>query len=280
MVPLMIDSIQTAQIPALIPTPALIPAVANTAFTTVRRAFTRPLSLRAGVRALALTLCALCGLHAMAAVTPSPTSLSWASVPVGGKGAQKVVTLTNSGSAAISISSIAFSGTNPNDFQIFSKTCSTSLAASASCTVNVVFAPSTSGTRSAPLNFTDNGSGSPHTMGVSGLGTSTTGSVAISPSALSFGTLSIGSSSVAQSATLSNGLTSAVTISSIAISGTNAGDFSIASQTCGTSLAASANCTASIVFKPTAAGTRTATLSFADSATNSPQTVALAGTDR
>jgi hypothetical protein len=64
----------------------------------------------------------------------------------------------------------------------------------------------------------------------------------------------------------------------VAITGTNAADFTVSSKTCGASLAAPANCTAAIVFKPSASGTRTATLNFTDSATNSPQHVTLSGT--
>jgi len=249
------------------------------AASTDRIAFMPRLSWRTfSASTLTLILGALCGASAMASVTPSPASYSWASVPVGGKGGQKVVTLSNSGSAAISISSIAFSGADPGDFEIFSKTCSTSLAASASCTVNVLFAPTTAGTRTATLDFNDNGTGSPQTVALSGLGTSTTGSVTNSPSTLSFGTVYVGSSSAAQTGTLSNGTASSISISNVAITGTNAGDFSIASKTCGASLSASGSCTASIVFKPTAAGSRSATLSFTDSATNSPQSIALTGT--
>jgi len=77
---------------------------------------------------------------------------------------------------------------------------------------------------------------------------------------------------------LTNGTSSAITISSVGISGANAGDFAIANKTCGASLAASSSCSASVTFKPTAAGTRSATLSFTDSASGSPQKVALSGT--
>jgi hypothetical protein len=63
----------------------------------------------------------------------------------------------------------------------------------------------------------------------------------------------------------------------VAITGTDAGDFSITSNTCGTSVGASSSCGATVVFKPTATGTRTATLAFTDAASNSPQTVSLSG---
>jgi Abnormal spindle-like microcephaly-assoc'd, ASPM-SPD-2-Hydin/PQQ-like domain len=207
----------------------------------------------------------------------SPTTLNWVAVPVGGRGAQKVITLTNSGTSSLAISSLTLTGTNPGDFAIFSKTCGTSLAASATCTANIVFAPTTTGERYATLNFNDSASNSPQTVALSGNGTGASGTVTASPSSVTFASTTVGSSTAAQTVTLSNGLTSSLTISGVAISGTNAGDFSIASKTCGTSLAASANCTASIIFKPTAAGTRTATLSFTDSATNSPQKVSLSG---
>ena len=105
-----------------------------------------------------------------ASVTPS--SLNWVSVPVGGKGAQKTVTLKNSATTSITISSIAFAGTNPGDFLIFSKTCGTSLAPSASCSANIIFAPTTAGARSAILRFTDSASGSPQSVALSGTGTS------------------------------------------------------------------------------------------------------------
>ena len=204
----------------------------------------------------------------------SPASVTWASVPVGNKGGQKVVTLTNGGSAAISISSIAFSGANPGDFQIFSKTCGTSLGAAASCTANIVFAPSTAGVRTATLSFTDTASNSPQTVALSGTGTA---GASVTPTALSFGGINVGSSSAAQSVTLKNGGTATISISSIAISGTNAGDFSISSNACGSSLASSASCAVGVVFKPAASGTRSANLVFTDTASNNPQTVPLSG---
>ena len=235
-----------------------------------------------GLRRLAIQLGAACLLAPCAALTAqvsvSPTSLNWVSVPVGGKGAQKVVTLTNSGTTAITISSIGFTGANPGDFEIFSKTCGSSLSASSSCTASIIFGPTTTGNRSAMLNFTDSASNSPQTVALTGFGAPASGTVSVSPTSLSYGSINVGSSSSAKSATLSNGTTSSISISSVAITGTNAGDFGISSKSCGTSLAASGSCSASVVFRPTAAGSRSATLSFTDSASGSPQNVVLTGT--
>ena len=207
--------------------------------------------------------------------TVSPTSINWVSVPIGGIGGQKVATLTNGGTTTLTVSGVTLGGTNPGDFKIYSKTCGTSLAASASCTANVVFAPTAAGNRSATLNFNDSATNTPQTVALTGYAP---GGVSASPLSLTFASTAVGATSAAQSATLTNGQSASVTISGIAIGGTNAGDFSISSKTCSTSLAASSSCTALVVFKPTASGTRSATLSFTDSATNSPQTVALSGT--
>src|SRR5207253_626620 len=72
----------------------------------------------------------------------------------------------------------------------------------------------------------------------------------------------------------------ALTISSIGITGTNSGDFA-QTNTCPISpntLAASGTCTINLTFTPTAAGSRTASVSVNDNAAGSPQTVALSGT--
>jgi hypothetical protein len=207
----------------------------------------------------------------------SPAGISWAAVAIGNKGGQKVATLTNGNATAITISSISFSGANPGDFSIFTKTCGTTLAAGASCTANILFGPTATGTRTATLNFNDSDGSSPQTIALTGLGAAPS-NVTVSPTGLTFAGTVVGSSGASQSVTLSNGLTTTVTISGIAITGANASDFTIPGTTCGASLAAAANCSATVVFKPTAAGARTATLTFTDSATNSPQAVTLSGT--
>ena len=65
-------------------------------------------------------------------------------------------------------------------------------------------------------------------------------------------------------------------ISSIALTGVNAGDFA-ETHTCGSSLTPGASCNISVTFRPTVTGTRTAKLSITDNAAGSPQKVALSG---
>jgi len=210
-------------------------------------------------------------------VSISPTSMSFGSVNVGSTSAAKTATLTNGSGSTITIKSVTLTGANVSDFTFTS--CPTSLAASASCTITVSFKPTTTGSRAATLTVSDTASNSPQTVALSGTGGSTSGgSVTVSPTSMSF-QASAGSTSAAQMTTLSNGTKSSITINSITLGGANSGDFAISNKTCGSSLGASASCTVSVVFKPTASGGRSAVLSFSDTASNSPQTVSLSGSN-
>ena len=79
--------------------------------------------------------------------------------------------------------------------------------------------------------------------------------VTVSPTALNFGSVATGSTSAAQTVTVSNPTNAAASVSGISTSG----DFAQTSN-CGTSIAANGSCTVSVTFKPTAAGSRTGTL--------------------
>lgn len=98
----------------------------------------------------------------------------------------------------------------------------------------------------------------------------------LSPNGVNFGSVGYGAS-LTKAVILTNVGATTMSISSIAITGTNPGDFA-QTHTCGTTVAARASCTISITFKPVALGTRTATLSIADNAAGSPQKVPLSGT--
>jgi Abnormal spindle-like microcephaly-assoc'd, ASPM-SPD-2-Hydin len=90
-----------------------------------------------------------------------------------------------------------------------------------------------------------------------------------------FGNQGVGSTSAPLTLTLTNLGTGMVTISNIASS--NAAEFLIASNTC-TTLAASASCSVTITFHPSAAGARTATVTVTSDGLYSPQTFVFSGT--
>jgi hypothetical protein len=98
----------------------------------------------------------------------------------------------------------------------------------------------------------------------------------LSPPSLSFDAQLIRGASGAQAETVTNTGPSAVVISSVALTGTNAADFR-QSNTCGSSLAAGANCTINVTFTPSQLGPRSASITITDNTVGSPHSVALSG---
>jgi hypothetical protein len=112
----------------------------------------------------------LAGTGVAPAVGLSTTSLSFGTQPVAITSAAETVSLTNTGSAALSISNLAVVGANLGDFVEIADTCRGSVAAGGSCTIGVTFTPSAGGERTAALSITDNAPGSPQTVSLSGAG--------------------------------------------------------------------------------------------------------------
>src|SRR5207248_1769831 len=121
----------------------------------------------------------------VAAVTATPSSLSFGNQAVGLKSPAATVTVTNNQAKNLSISSIT---TNLPDYTI-STTCPLkpkTLSGGASCTISVFFTPAASGTRAATLTISDNASVSP-TVSLTGTGASgALLSIAVTPANPSF----------------------------------------------------------------------------------------------
>jgi trimeric autotransporter adhesin len=208
--------------------------------------------------------------------TLSPGTLSFGSVTSGVTSSAQTLTLSNTGNAALTISGITIGGANPSDFAE-TNTCGESLAAGATCTISVTFTPGSAASFAATVSVADNATGSPQTATLSGSGTAPAVPVAsISPTTLSFGNVVTGVTASAQTVTVSNKGNAALTISGITIGGTNASDFA-ETTTCGESLAAGASCTIAVTFTPASVASFSATISVADSAAGSPQSVTLSG---
>jgi hypothetical protein len=216
----------------------------------------------------------LSGTGTAPAASLSATSLSFGNQNVGTASAAQTLTLTNTGTASLTVTSIAVTGSNVGDFAQ-TNTCGSSVAAGANCTLTVTFTPSAAGSRAASLSISDNATGSPQVVSLSGTGTAPAAN--LSATSLSFGNQNVGTTGVAQTLTLTNTGNTSLTVTSIAVTGSNAGDFA-QTNTCGSSVAAGANCTLTVTFTPSAAGNRAASLSISNNAIGSPQLVALSGT--
>ena len=200
----------------------------------------------------------------------APSSLSFFDTTINSNSAQQAVTLTNSGTGSLNLSSVAASG----DF-VVSNGCPASLAAGKSCSVGVTFHPSAVGARTGAITvLSDSGGviGASSTVALSGNGSGSFHLVLL-PAAADFGTQLLNTTSAATNITLSNTGNVSGAISGIAIVGT---DFAIKANTCGATLAPNAGCTVSVVFTPSVLGARSAQLNI--NSDSSTQTVPLTGT--
>jgi DNA-binding beta-propeller fold protein YncE len=210
----------------------------------------------------------LAGTGGIPAVSLRPASLTFASQAVGTTSPAQPTTLNNTGSGPLSITSIAASG----DFAQTSN-CGSVVNPGASCTLNVTFTPTATGTRTGSISITDDAAGSPHHVSLTGTGAVGQGAVTLTPASLTFVAQPVGTFSAAQLATLKNTGVGTLKITSIGRSG----DF-YEGNNCPTTLAAGASCTLSVKFTPTSPGPKAGSVTITDNAPGSPQQLRLTGT--
>lgn len=152
------------------------------------------------------------------------------------------------------------------------------LAAGATCILPISFQPAATGTEYGTLSLTDNNLNAAgpayatQTIALSGAAPVAT----VSATMLAFGPQQVQTASALQQVTLTNTGSAALTITNIAVAGTNSSAFAFPNP-CGGSLAAGANCTIAGHFTPAGAGSMAATLTITDDASGSPQIVFLNG---
>jgi hypothetical protein len=141
-----------------------------------------------------------------------------------------------------------------------------------SCSINVTFTPTAAGARSGALLVASDAPGSPHSVGLAGVGVGGFRTLTLDTTSLNFDSQVIRTPSQAKTVKLTNSGTLAVTITGIMASD----DFTQTND-CPTMLDVAASCTVNVIFTPTAAGTRTGSLTVGSNAPNTPQTVVLTG---
>jgi hypothetical protein len=200
----------------------------------------------------------------------SSNELTFAATTLSGPTAPQSVTLSNAGNVPFAINNIQITGADSTAFSQ-TNTCGASVAANANCTISVIYTPG-SNASTATLKITDGTPGSPHTVSLTGNPPATT-QVSVSPSSLTFDSTQIGIPSTRQQLTVQNIGTAALYITQI----TTSGDFT-ALANCSGPVLFGTSCIISVTFDPTAAGTRSGTLSIVDNASGGSQTISLTGT--
>ncbi len=196
------------------------------------------------------------GQGSVAAATLSPNALSFGSQSTGYTGAAQSVTVTNTGTAALTITRVVASAG-----WIETDNCAgATLLVNGTCTVRVSFTPAAAGAATGTLNVYGNVLGGYVTASLSGTGAGPA-TVLLTPANATFADTAVRATSAVTTLTLTNSSGQAVTLQTPVLTG----DFKLASNGCGATLAPSANCALTVSFMPSAAGLRTGLLTLADS---------------
>jgi hypothetical protein len=206
-----------------------------------------------------------------ASLTFSPASLNLGNVTVGASAAQTITATTSGG--AVNFTSAAISGNS--DFTIASNACTGSIPSS--CATQIQFAPTAAAPETATVTYTDDATGSPQTVAVSGTGVPATPTLTINPTSLNFGGVQVHSTSSSGPIVLTIASGPVTFTGTPALTGANAADFALASNTC-TATVSAPSCQTVVSFTPSLVAPESATLTYTDSATTSPQSIPLTGT--
>jgi hypothetical protein len=208
---------------------------------------------------------ALSGTGIASSVGFSPTSLTFPLQSVGSASTPQSITLTDSGNGQLTVTGIQATG----DFAQ-TNNCSTVAANGGTCTAQVTFTPTATGSRTGMIVFTDSAPNSPQTISLSGTAGGPANSLSVT--SLTFAQQAVGSSSTAQPVILTNSGNTTMVISGVSA----AGDFS-QTNNCPANLAPAGYCTINVTFTPVAGGVRTGSLIVSDNALGGPAVVTLSG---
>jgi hypothetical protein len=203
----------------------------------------------------------------LAAATATPASLTFAPQQAQTVSAPQSVVITNTGTIALTISQLLASG----EFDESDNCAQQAIAPGHTCAAQVVFAPTAAGALTGTLTVYANITGGQLTVPLNGTGLGAA-AVVLQPSSVSFPATAVGQTSAAQNITISNTGGTTVTLDSITVSG----NFAIAANTCGGSLAANTGCTVGVTFTPASANYQSGALTVIDTA--GTQTAELSGT--
>ncbi len=208
----------------------------------------------------------------------NPTSRVFSNQVVNTQSGTRQFTLTNIGSAALTVASVGFTGLNPTDYVLVANGCVGALAVGQACDIGVAFKPLATGPSAATLSVvTDSVINPTQTAALSGFGTAPATPVALlNQATLAFSPQAILVKSLAKVVTIRN--LGSAQLRNIATTVTGPFARATGGGNCGTTLNAGSTCNIYVTFTPTAGGPFTGTLTVASNDPANPsQVVSLTG---
>jgi Abnormal spindle-like microcephaly-assoc'd, ASPM-SPD-2-Hydin len=204
----------------------------------------------------------------------TPTQLSFGILSLGQSSAAQTATVTNTSTIAASGFTVGVSGqTGSSQFSVAQSTCSGNLAAGASCTVGVIFAPTATGATTGVLTFASVAMATPATVSLSGSGAAGA-AIEVTPGAIIFATTGVGAVSTQTLITVTNtGISASLSNLTLAVSA----GFLLVNNACGATLGPGLSCTAAVEFAPASGGAQTGTLTVTSTSATAAS-VPLSGT--
>jgi hypothetical protein len=206
---------------------------------------------------------------AAGALGASPSSVSFGNVQVGNNQAL-TVTLTNGGSASVTINQAGASGTG---FTLSGISVPLTLAAGQSTSFTAAFSPTSAGAVSGSITIASTASNPSLSIPLSGTAV-TAGALAANPTSISFGSVQVGSTQ-SHSQSLSNTGGTPIQISSATITGTG---FATNGLSVPTMLNAGQSLTFNVTFTPSSAGAASGSLVLTANGSVTNLNIALSGT--
>lgn len=205
---------------------------------------------------------------AVGTLAAAPAALDFGTREIGTTTAAQSITVSNAGSAPVTVSGITASGdyAQTNDCSL--------LESAATCTISITFTPTATGPRPGSVSVASNASNSPLTVNLSGTGAPIQAPVIeLSASSLGFGNRLVGAGAQVQSVTVRNKGGAPLALGSITLTG----EF-VHTTTCGATVEPDGTCRIDVGFLPTIPGARFGRMTVTSNASNGTQFVDLAGT--
>ena len=203
-----------------------------------------------------------------AAISFTPTSLSFAALNVNSTSAVQSIQVSNTGTAALVITNVSLVG----DFSESDNCNGANIAIGASCTINVKFTPLEPGALSGTITVSGNVAEGSESVTLTGTGVAI-GVLSPNIYSLHFGQESYGSTTPSQTVLLQNTGTAPLQIGTVATTG----NFSETDNCAGNTLAVNATCSVQVVFTPLTFGSINGSLTVSSNASDSTVTVTLSG---